>query len=37
VLFTSGYANASEEGPFIQKPFSPAELLAKVEGLLAEG
>lgn len=35
VLFTSGYANAAEEGPFIQKPFSPAELVAKVDGLLA--
>ncbi|HZQ15880.1 MAG TPA: response regulator [Gaiellaceae bacterium] len=35
VLFTSGYANAAEEGPFIQKPFSPSELVAKVDGLLA--
>ncbi len=36
VLFTSGYANAAEEGPFIRKPFSPGELVAKVDGLLAE-
>jgi len=35
VLFTSGYADAGEEGPFIRKPFTPGELVAKVEGLLS--
>jgi CheY-like chemotaxis protein len=35
VLFTSGYANAAEEGPFIRKPFTPGELVAKVEKLLS--
>lgn len=35
ILFTSGYADAAEEGPFIQKPFTPAELVAKVDGVLA--
>lgn len=35
VLFTSGYANAAEEGPFIRKPFTPGELVAKVEELLS--
>lgn len=34
VLFTSGYADAAEEGPFIRKPFAPGELVAKVEELL---
>jgi CheY-like chemotaxis protein len=35
VLFTSGYADAAEEGPFIRKPFAPGELVAKVDGLLS--
>jgi CheY-like chemotaxis protein len=35
VLFTSGYADAAEEGPFIGKPFTPGELVAKVEDLLS--
>jgi two-component system, cell cycle sensor histidine kinase and response regulator CckA len=35
VLFTSGYADAAEEGPFIRKPFLPSELLDTVDGLLS--
>jgi CheY-like chemotaxis protein len=35
VLYMSGYTDAREEGHFIQKPFSPAELVTKVEGVLA--
>lgn len=35
VLYTSGYTDAREEGDFISKPFSPAELLAKVESILS--
>jgi CheY-like chemotaxis protein len=35
VLFTSGYTDAREEGDFIQKPFTPAEIVAKVESVLA--
>jgi CheY-like chemotaxis protein len=35
VLYTSGYTDAREEGHFIQKPFSPAQLVAKVEAVLA--
>ncbi len=34
VLFTSGYADEEIQGPFIQKPFSPAELVAKVGAVL---
>jgi CheY-like chemotaxis protein len=34
VLYTSGYTDAREEGDFIQKPFTPAELVAKVESVL---
>ena len=34
-LFTSGYTDAGAEGPFIQKPFTPAQLVAKVETVLA--
>jgi DNA-binding response OmpR family regulator len=34
VLYTSGYTDAAAEGPFIQKPFTPAELVAKVELVL---
>jgi len=36
VLYTSGYADAREEGPFIQKPFTPSSLVEKVEAVLAE-
>ncbi len=35
VLYTSGYTDARDEGPFIQKPFTPAELLEKVWAVLA--
>jgi len=34
VLYTSGYTDATAEGPFIQKPFTPAQLVAKVEAVL---
>ncbi len=36
VLYMSGYTDAREEGHFIQKPFSPAQLVATVESILAE-
>src|SRR3981081_3679540 len=26
ILYTSGYTDAASEGPFIQKPFTPAQL-----------
>ena len=35
VLYTSGYTDAGAEGPFIQKPFTPAQLVAKVTAVLA--
>lgn len=35
VLYTSGYTDAGAEGPFIQKPFTPAELVDKVCAVLA--
>ena len=35
ILFTSGYTDAGAEGPFIQKPFTPAQLVAKVGTVLA--
>jgi CheY-like chemotaxis protein len=35
VLYTSGYTDAREEGHFIQKPFSPSQLVATVESILA--
>jgi len=35
VLYMSGYTDAREEGHFIQKPFSPAELVAKVRAVLS--
>jgi two-component system, cell cycle sensor histidine kinase and response regulator CckA len=35
VLYMSGYTDAREEGHFIQKPFTPVELVAKVESVLA--
>ena len=35
ILYTSGYADAGAEGPFIQKPFTPAQLVEKVSTVLA--
>jgi two-component system cell cycle sensor histidine kinase/response regulator CckA len=35
ILYTSGYTDAAAEGPFIQKPFTPAQLIEKVGSLLA--
>lgn len=35
ILYTSGYTNAAAEGPFIQKPFTPAQLVAKVGDVLS--
>ena len=35
VLYTSGYTDAGAEGPFIQKPFTPAQLVEKVGAVLA--
>jgi CheY-like chemotaxis protein len=35
VLYTSGYTDAGAEGPFIQKPFTPAQLIAMVSAVLA--
>jgi two-component system cell cycle sensor histidine kinase/response regulator CckA len=35
ILYTSGYTDAGAEGPFIQKPFTPAELVEKVSAVLA--
>src|SRR3981189_2992835 len=35
VLYTSGYTDAGAEGPFIQKPFTPAQLIDKVSSVLA--
>jgi DNA-binding response OmpR family regulator len=35
VLYTSGYTDAGAEGPFIQKPFTPAQLVEKVHTVLA--
>lgn len=34
ILYTSGYTDAGAEGPFIQKPFTPAELVEKVGAVL---
>lgn len=34
ILYTSGYTDAGAEGPFIQKPFTPAQLVAKVAAVL---
>ena len=34
ILYTSGYTDAAAEGPFIQKPFTPAQLVAKVDAVL---
>lgn len=35
VLYTSGYTDAGCEGPFLQKPFTPTQLVELVDGLLA--
>ena len=35
ILYTSGYTDARDEGPFIHKPFTPAELVEKVAAVLA--
>jgi two-component system, cell cycle sensor histidine kinase and response regulator CckA len=35
VLYTSGYTDAAAEGPFIQKPFTPQQLIDKVGAVLA--
>jgi CheY-like chemotaxis protein len=35
ILYTSGYTDAAAEGPFIQKPFTPQQLVAKVSAVLA--
>ncbi|HTR33744.1 MAG TPA: response regulator [Gaiellaceae bacterium] len=37
VLYTSGYADARAEGPFLQKPFTPAQIVEMVGTLLADG
>jgi DNA-binding NtrC family response regulator len=34
VLFTSGYADARNEGHFLRKPFTPRQLVDKVEAIL---
>jgi len=36
VLYTSGYTDATAEGHFIQKPFTPAQIVAKVGAVLAD-
>ena len=36
ILYTSGYTDAGAEGPFIQKPFTPAQLIEKVSSVLAD-
>jgi two-component system, cell cycle sensor histidine kinase and response regulator CckA len=36
ILYTSGYTDAAAEGPFIQKPFTPSELIDKVSAVLQE-
>src|SRR3954451_16249067 len=35
ILYTSGYTDAAAEGPFIQKPFTPGQLVEKVSDVLA--
>jgi CheY-like chemotaxis protein len=35
ILYTSGYTDAAAEGPFIQKPFTPSQLVEKVGSVLA--
>lgn len=34
ILYTSGYTDATAEGPFIQKPFTPAQIVEKVAAVL---
>lgn len=34
ILYTSGYTDATAEGPFIQKPFTPAQIVEKVGSVL---
>jgi CheY-like chemotaxis protein len=34
MLFTSGYTDAREEGHFIQKPFTPAQLVSTIKAIL---
>jgi two-component system, cell cycle sensor histidine kinase and response regulator CckA len=34
ILYTSGYTDAGAEGPFIQKPFTPAQLVEMVRSVL---
>ena len=36
ILYTSGYTDAAAEGPFIQKPFTPSQLVEKVRAVLAD-
>jgi two-component system cell cycle sensor histidine kinase/response regulator CckA len=35
ILYTSGYTDAAAEGPFIQKPFTPQQLVEKVSDVLS--
>lgn len=35
ILYTSGYTDAAAEGPFLQKPFTPAQLVEKVGAVLS--
>lgn len=35
ILYTSGYTDAAAEGPFIQKPFTPQQLVEKVSAVLS--
>ena len=35
ILYTSGYTDAAAEGPFIQKPFTPSQLVEKVGAVLS--
>jgi CheY-like chemotaxis protein len=36
IIFTSGYADATDEGHFLAKPFSPSDLVTKVRCVLDE-
>lgn len=35
VLYTSGYTDAEAEGPFLKKPFTPTQLVDKVDAVLS--